>query len=395
MNFWKLEELSRIHIELTNACNAACPMCARFFLNSPIQRPDLEISQITLEQFKKFFPTDILKQLTRIQFCGTQGDPGMARDLYGICEYIYLHKSDKLVVQLHTNGGMRKPDWWKKFGKLFSYNNIPSPWRVIFSIDGLSDTNHLYRRNVDWQKLIANAEAFIDGGGVAIWEFLIFKHNEHQVEEARQLSKSLGFKMFIPKAALGVDHGGYLKPLPARNREGEIEYIIEAPSNAEYRNLQNPIGKKPVEFHKFDIKKAKEENYEFKVDNAYSYVNSVNNIEQLDSCTINCRMQRAEKSLEIFVDNFGRVLPCCYMGTHLNARYDDFASLQTIKHMKDYGWDKFDLNQHSLKDIIQEGHLNRVFADSWEKTSIKDGKIAYCANLCGQKGMIDRIYSLK
>ena len=27
--FWELNELEQMHIELTNACNAACPMCRR------------------------------------------------------------------------------------------------------------------------------------------------------------------------------------------------------------------------------------------------------------------------------------------------------------------------------------------------------------------------------
>ena len=393
-NFWKLEEITRIHVELTNACNAACPMCARFYRNSPITRPDLELSQITIDQFKKFFPPEILQQLNKIQFCGTQGDPGMAKDLYEICEYIHLNKPNILAIQLHTNGGMRKPEWWGKFGKLFSYNTSFNPWRVVFSIDGLADTNHLYRRNVDWDKLMANAQAFIDNGGIAIWEYLIFKHNEHQVKEAEALSKKMGFKMFIPKAALGLDNNGYLDPMIARNREGEVEYIIEAPENIEYRNLQHPLGQKAVQFYKFDLKKAKEEDYDRKIDHAYDTLPSVKNIEELDSSSITCRMQRSKTDQEIFVDNFGRVLPCCYMGTHLNAQYNDFPSLQAIKHMKDYGWDKFDLNQHPLKEIIESGHLNRVFADSWDKPSIKEGKIAYCANTCGRKGMIDRIYAV-
>jgi MoaA/NifB/PqqE/SkfB family radical SAM enzyme len=389
-----MKDLRRIHVELTNSCNAACPMCARFYLNTPITRPDLELGQITLDQFKKFFPPDILKQLTRFQFCGTQGDPGMARDLYEICEYVYLHKNDQLVIQMHTNGGMRKPDWWAQFGKLFSYNKSPHPWRVIFSIDGLEDTNHLYRRNVNWDKLMSNAQAFIDAGGIAIWEFLIFKHNEHQVEEAEALAKKMGFRMFVPKAALGVDNDNYLQPLAARNREGEIEYVIEAPTKVEYRNLQNPIGEKPVETMKFNLERAREDDYDKKVDNAYTIVDKVKDANQLNSCSVKCRMERAPNSLEIFVDNFGRVIPCCYMGTHINARYNDFASLQAIKHMKDYGWDNFDLNKHSLREIIEANHLDRVFADSWDKPTIKDGKMAYCAQLCGQKGMIDRIYSV-
>ena len=54
-NFFNFPELNQLHIELTNACNAACPMCSRFHVNSPLIRPDLEIDQITIDKFKKYF----------------------------------------------------------------------------------------------------------------------------------------------------------------------------------------------------------------------------------------------------------------------------------------------------------------------------------------------------
>ena len=31
--------------------------------------------------------------------------------------------------------------------------------------------------------------AFIDGGGRAIWKFVTFKWNEHQVEQAKRISR--------------------------------------------------------------------------------------------------------------------------------------------------------------------------------------------------------------
>ena len=62
MNFFNYDELSQLHVELTNACNAACPMCVRFHNNSPLARPDLEIGQITAEKFKNYFPPEIIKK---------------------------------------------------------------------------------------------------------------------------------------------------------------------------------------------------------------------------------------------------------------------------------------------------------------------------------------------
>jgi len=60
--------------------------------------------------------------------------------------------------------------------------------------------------------------------------------------------------------------------------------------------------------------------------------------------------------------------------------------------MSDYGWDHFDLNKHSLTEILDAGHLDRVFADSWTKPSVKEGKMAYCSSICGEESRIDRVY---
>jgi MoaA/NifB/PqqE/SkfB family radical SAM enzyme len=78
--------------------------------------------------------------------------------------------------------------------------NKPNDY-VVFSIDGLEDTNHLYRRNVRWSKVIDNAKAFIDAGGNAHWDMLVFEHNKHQVDEAHQLAKDMGFNWFRAKVS--------------------------------------------------------------------------------------------------------------------------------------------------------------------------------------------------
>jgi MoaA/NifB/PqqE/SkfB family radical SAM enzyme len=398
--FWTTPELAQIHIELTNACNAACPMCVRFYRNSPLPRPDLEIGQITLEQFKTYFPPSILKPLNKIMFCGTQGDPCMARDTLEICDYLMKNTSKTFLLQMHTNGGMRTPDWWAKLGAVFSQRNQRNMecWRIIFSIDGLEDTNHLYRRNVKWNNLMANAKAFIDAGGNAVWEFLIFEHNEHQIEEARKLADELGFIVFVPKAALGVDNGTQLTTMNALNKDGKLDYVINAPKNPLYRNLPNPISTATTKTFTFKIENYRElkknksnENYKEKVDQVYEIINR-EDTSKFDSCEIKCKAKKEWGGKEIFVDNLGRVLPCCYIGTHISGTFLNYQSLQLHKHMTDYGWDNFDLNKHSLKEILDAGHLDRVFADSWTKDSVKNGKMAYCSSICGEESNIDRIY---
>ena len=63
-------------------------------------------------------------------------------------------KNNKIKIEIHTNGGARNVEFWENLGKLskIAGKNI----LVIFSVDGLEDTNHIYRRNVKWDKLKEN-----------------------------------------------------------------------------------------------------------------------------------------------------------------------------------------------------------------------------------------------
>lgn len=402
MNFFNYDQLSQIHVELTNACNAACPMCARFHVNSPLVRPELVIEQITIEKFKQYFPPEVIKKLQIVLFCGVHGDPGMARDLYEICEYI-AETNPETAVRMNTNGGMRKPEFWAKMGKLFAAQRQDHwRWEITWSIDGLRDTNHIYRRNVNFDAVMANAKAFIDAGGIAHWDYLIFKHNEHQIDEALELSQTMGFTHFYPKKSLGVDNGNQLSRMAAMGRDGTLEYWIDAPVLPKNRNLENPTSPEVEEKHwPFDPERYKylKENklrqdpgYENRIATVYDRM-ATEDLVELDNAEIKCKARTMSGGVEIFVDNHGRVIPCCFMGTHLNGVHSDTQSLQLHHEFQKYGWDKFDLNTHTLKDIMEQHHLDRVVTDTWTKPTCSEGKLAYCANICGTYSRVDKIYT--
>jgi hypothetical protein len=72
---------------------------------------------------------------------------------------------------------------------------------VVFSIDGLEDTNPVYRVNSNWNKLMSNVEAYISAGGSAHWDMLVYKHNQHQVDACEKLAKDMGFTWFRAKVS--------------------------------------------------------------------------------------------------------------------------------------------------------------------------------------------------
>lgn len=403
--FWNFDELDQLHIELTNGCNAACPMCVRFMNSSTLTRPDLKIQQITLEKFKEWLPKEILIKCRLILFCGVHGDPCVAKDFLEICEYI-SDVSPRTKVDVNTNGGMRTPDWWDKVGELFAKKK-EQEWNITFSIDGLEKTNHLYRRNVNWSRLMQNVKAYNRYDNTSTWDFLVFAHNEHEVEEARKTSKKIGFTYFIPKKALGVDNGTNLKAMGALTKEGKLDYWIHAPKNSEYRNLENPVGEEeyniwefdPIEYRILKNQKTTKQHFFDSVDTVYEDSINKKSFETNDTCKIYCKSQnrREDQKMykEVFIDCSGIVMPCCYLATHLNSTYTSLETLQVHNHMNNYGWEKFDLHNHSLKDILDQQHLDRVFADTWSKPSIAEGKTLFCSMTCGKYSDVDKIFTHK
>ena len=188
-----LRDIKILHIEPTDVCQAACPLCARE--TDPNFRKDL---QHHLDMYKIIQACDVdqIAALEKMFMCGNYGDPAAGK--YTLNIYREFRKLNKnIVLGMNTNGGLQNALWWNELGHIF---NQPQDY-VVFSIDGLEDTNHVYRRNVDWRKLITNAESYIAAGGSAHWDMLVYQHNQHQVDACEQLAKSLGFTWFRAKVS--------------------------------------------------------------------------------------------------------------------------------------------------------------------------------------------------
>ena len=191
LSIFDIQRTMKFHLELTDKCNAACPMCGR---TQQMTRclPDMtKVKNIELELdlIKRNFTADLCSRISEIDLCGGLGDPPAARECFEICEY-FIDFGIKII--LSSNGGLRSETWWKRLGELFEGTTS----LVEFHIDGLEDTNHLYRVNTRFEKIMKNAEAFLGAGGTAEWHFIPFQHNEHQIAEALELSREMGFSTF-------------------------------------------------------------------------------------------------------------------------------------------------------------------------------------------------------
>ena len=188
-----LENIKEIHIEPTSLCNAECPQCARNMRGKGLN-PNIKLGSLDLIFFQKSFNEENITNINKIFFCGNVGDPCATPDLLKIFIYLKSIKKD-IVLGINTNGSLKTKEWFKELG-----NILQGPLDyVVFSIDGLEDTNNIYRRNTNWQKIIENAESYISTGASAHWDMLVFQHNKHQIEQAQSLAKKIGFSWFRSK----------------------------------------------------------------------------------------------------------------------------------------------------------------------------------------------------
>ena len=188
-----LDNVKEIHIEPTSLCNAQCPMCARNIYGEKLN-PYINLKSLPVTWFHDNIKPSQIKNLNKIFFCGNVGDPASAPELIEIIKYFKKH-NDKITIGLNTNGGLKTTEWWTRLGHTLQGHLD----YCVFSIDGLEDTNHVYRRNVRWTKIMENVQSFIATGASAHWDMLVFEHNKHQVEEAKELADHMGFTWFRTK----------------------------------------------------------------------------------------------------------------------------------------------------------------------------------------------------
>lgn len=188
-----LEDVKEIHVEPTSLCNAECRQCPRN-INGANLNPHISLASLTLDWFRSNLSVSNIKNLKKALFCGLVGDPAACPELLQIITYL-KHSNPDITIGLNSNGGIKNPPWWKKLGNLLTGNLD----YCVFSIDGLEDTNHLYRKNVKWRKVVENARSFISTGAKAHWDMLVFDHNKHQIDSVRKFARNMGFTWFRTK----------------------------------------------------------------------------------------------------------------------------------------------------------------------------------------------------
>lgn len=357
LKLFDYNKIDEYQIEITSYCNAACPQCPRN-LNGHGINPYMPLRHLERSVIDQAFTPELCSRLRQVFFCGSYGDPIMHPDFLDILRD-FRSKNPTLWLYIHTNGGVHDADYWAEIAHIMAgYGQID------FGIDGLEDTLHLYRRNVKYQRVIDNAQSFIRAGGRAQWNFIVFKHNEHQVEQAQQIAKDLGFFNILIRKTGRFLNFSKLEEIPVWP-VAQAAYTIEPPTNPEYRNRSMMFLP--------DLKKE------------YTDIK-----EYFDQTPIKCDALLGNK---VAINTEGLVLPCNFFNHNLyDARFRDNSLPGACEYHTVNGRNQVRtfLEYHGLKSIdIHHASLAQVFessmwpalVDSWNT----DKRLFECAMTCGQK----------
>ena len=351
----------RFHIELTDGCNARCPHCPRNLIEHTTKtlkaHPNLAGNDITFQQYKDIFK-NYLNKTASVVFSGNFGDPVWNPEFSSILEYTVNNvlSENNSYVKVCTNGGFRKPEWWTDLAR-----KTKSKPLMCFAIDGLEDTHHLYRVNTRYDRVIANAKAWIAEGGKAEWQFIRMDHNKHQEAEAKRRANELGFTSF----QVVVSNRGSIEEF---NYKG-IKYHITAPEETNIEELPyTTVVKK-------QLKKLKEnKGLHFGTNKDSDGMHQI-----IYEDVIDC--QEAEIN-RIYIDCEGFVYPCCWIGSHqyhvrnsTRTMYDTGNILFTKNAREmDKAWNR------SFIDILQDAWFEFILPTSWDNEPC-----SICSQNCGKR----------
>lgn len=333
--------VENVHLEMTSRCQVACPMCARNDHGGAV-RANIQEVDLSIAQFREWFDDAFLRQLSSILLCGNFGDPIVARDCLPIIEHA-RSCNETLRLRMNTNGSARDRAFWVRLAEL--------EVEVTFAIDGATEESHArYRRGASLSRLLGNAKAFTDAGGVGKADMLVFAHNETEVEDVARLAREAGLRQVKPKRT---------------NR-----------FSGPYHVVMNNAGAEVDRLYPADDQDAGHSQSVF----------------DLASTPITCATE-TERSIYVSAD--GYVFPCCWLsqklperpyapqslylrkipGRRRNKRLDSFfAAVDTI------GLPNLDLRRRPLARIVDQS-LPRFGA--FQKPDCN--RILTCASVCGAR----------
>lgn len=170
-------------IDICNVCNLRCPLCPTG--NTTIARKQ---AMLSLAQYKELF--DKVKEFALVVSFYNHGEPLLNPDVFSIIEHTH---SNRVGTNISSNFNWPQPVEINDFIRSgLDY--------VTVSLDGVTQESYQqYRVRGDIAEVLDNLKRLLSAKKAlksktpfVEWQFIVFKHNEHEVDQARKLASELG-----------------------------------------------------------------------------------------------------------------------------------------------------------------------------------------------------------
>jgi MoaA/NifB/PqqE/SkfB family radical SAM enzyme len=204
-------------IDPTNICNLHCPFCPTGY--GLMKRPK---GAMNIDNFKRIM--DILGPYLLHIDMQNWGEPLLNKDIYQMIAYA---KKFEIHITVSTN--------FQNFSEQGAEAIVNSGLdRLILSIDGASqETYEKYRRGGNFLKAVDNINILMNKKRqlrsqfpFVLWQFLVFRHNEHEIETVRKMSQELGLDAVgITPAFIAVDSEEYRGWVPLNSEYNRYDLV--------------------------------------------------------------------------------------------------------------------------------------------------------------------------
>lgn len=180
-------------LEVTNVCNLKCPFC----LTGKGISGGRESKHLGHEHAAHII--DAVADSTYLLQLYTWGEPLLNKDLIPIIEHA---KRKNVYVMLSTNATLMTPEYNDRLLE----SGIDY---VTVAVDGGSDESYRkYRIGGNYDRVLANIKDLLDkkkARGLqqpfVEWQYIVFRHNEHEVKATEKMAYQIGINKFTPLPA--------------------------------------------------------------------------------------------------------------------------------------------------------------------------------------------------
>lgn len=183
-------EITELNLETTSRCSLQCPYCSRTVEKDTYKKDDLSLDIVEKLLSARNWET--------VVDCPRYGDPIFYKYFNDMLS-IMKHSSVK-NYRIHVAATGKGFEWWDTtINQFLELKNNNINVTVTFGVDGLEDTSKIHRIGQNWAEILYAMKNCSLAGINTVWQFIPFKHNEHQIDEAKELANSLNvrFKLVV------------------------------------------------------------------------------------------------------------------------------------------------------------------------------------------------------